>query len=239
MCVFFLFLLVFFWKVTKEGTLVWCIIRSYVRRWFFRCYARRLILEICFPIYFWSSGEVVGWDLKMPSKNWAEPRRECLCEPGSSPEEPPRRNRYFSPSRLRLGSGTKCTVWSCLLLLVRHRQRPTRIVSALVSEKYRCFPTTAICYFVRLEFACFLSSIGFQQKKSVYGQCLSSKGMKRSESLNSLYTTWISDFHLAAELFSADDYYLGNSQAFPLSWLGFSWPFTDRIFPGLKDLKHF
>lgn len=38
-------------------------------------------------------------------------------------------------------------------------------------------------------FACFHSSIGHQQIKSVYGQCLSSKGMKRSESLNSLYTT--------------------------------------------------
>lgn len=182
MCVFFLFLLVFFWKVTKEGTLVWCIIRSYVRRWFFRCYARRLILEICFPIYFWSSGEVVGWDSKMPSKNWAEPRRECLCEPGSSPEEPPRRNRYFSPSRLRLGLGTKCTVWSCLLLLVRHRKRPTRIVSALVSEK-----NTAASRLLRsatsyaLNLLAFSLLVVFSRKSLFMGSASLQKGWKEAK----------------------------------------------------------
>lgn len=97
----------------------------------------------------------------------------------------------------RLGLGTKCTVWSCLLLLVCHRWRPTRIVSALMfrKNKLRCFSAPlVICYFACIAFgwtfACFHSSIDFRQKKSVYGQCLPSEGKKRSESLNSLYTTW-------------------------------------------------
>lgn len=187
-CAFSFCFFLFFWKVSKEGTLVWCIIRILRSTLIFRWFARRLILEICFPIYFWSSGEVVGWDSKTPSKNSSDPRKECLCEPGSSPKEPPRRNRYFSPSRFRLGLGTKRTVWSCLLLLVCHRQRPTRIVSALMfRKKLRCFPTPTIWYFVCVKFGwTLLDFSSIEQKKSVYGQCLSSKGMKRSESLNSL-----------------------------------------------------
>lgn len=163
-CAFSFCFFLFFWKVSKEGTLVWCI-RINARRWYFRWFARRLILEICFPIYFWSSGEVVGWDSKMPSKNSAWPREECLCEPGSSPKELPRRNRYFSPSRFRLGLGTKCSVWSCLLLLVRHRQRPTSIVSALMFRKFTLLPDSYDLLLrvrqISVDFTCFLSFCDF------------------------------------------------------------------------------
>lgn len=120
-CAFSFCFFLFYWKVSKEGTLVWCIYTYFARSTliYFRWFARRLILEICFPIYFWSSGEVVGWDLKTPSKNSAKPRRECLCEPGSSPKELPGRNRYFSPSRYKVRYGDQVyAVWSCLLLLM-------------------------------------------------------------------------------------------------------------------------
>lgn len=119
----------------------------------------------------------------MPSKNPVEPRRECLCEPGSSPKELPRRNRYFSPSRFRLGLGTKCTVWSCLLFCAC-----VIVISGLLGLcQLSCFgnKNLAASRLLRSATWCasnfgwtllgFLSSIDFQQKKSVYGQCLSSK----------------------------------------------------------------
>lgn len=196
MCVFFLFLLVFFWKVSKEGTLVWCIITllrsTLIFRWLF---ARRLILEICFPIYFWSSGEVVVWDSKMPSKNPVEPRRECLCEPGSSPKELPRRNRYFSPSRFRLGLGTKCTVWSCLLF-----STCVIVISGLLGLcQLSCFGNKNLAASRLLRSAtCCASNLGglcsvfsflliFSRKSLFMGSAsLQKREMKRSESLNSL-----------------------------------------------------
>lgn len=64
-------------------------------------------------------------------------------------------------------------------------------VGSRVSEKYYAASrllrsATLGVRRIWVDFACFLSSIDFEQKKSVYGQCLSSQGMKRSESLNSL-----------------------------------------------------
>lgn len=178
---------------------------------------------------------MVGWDSKTPSKNSAVPRKECLCEPGSSPKELPRRNRYFSPSRYRLGLGTKCAVWSCLLLLVRHRRRPTRIVSALVfRKKYYAasrllWSATVGVRRIWVDFTCFLSSIDFRQKVCLWAVPLftgNEKKRKLKQPLNILY------FGLPLSRGTSRSWrlLLRHLKGLFTELMGFSRPFTDRIF---------
>lgn len=100
----------------------------------------------------------------------------------------------------RLGMGTKCTVWSCLLLLVRYRQRPTRIVSALVfRKKFRCFSIPAICSFVCIDFgrtfACFHYWFS-AEKVCLWAVPLFKRNEKKRKLKQPLYNLkFISDLH--------------------------------------------
>lgn len=93
MCVFFLFLLVFLLEgLGGRNISVLYYLHPTINS---MIYARRLILEICFPF-----GVVDKWwveTCKRRPKTEFNHREKCLCKPGWSPEEAPTRNRYIFP----------------------------------------------------------------------------------------------------------------------------------------------
>lgn len=98
MCVFFLFLLVsLYWKVSKEGTLVCCYTYYLHPTMNSMIFARRLILEICLPIYF---GVVDKWwfeTSKRRPKTEFNHRKSASASPGGPRRKQPGGIDTFSP----------------------------------------------------------------------------------------------------------------------------------------------
>lgn len=92
---FFLFLL--YWKVSKEGTLVCCYTYYLHPTMNSMIFARRLILEICLPIYF---GVVDKWwfeTSKRRPKTEFNHRKSASASPGGPRRKQPGGIDTFSP----------------------------------------------------------------------------------------------------------------------------------------------